>query len=360
MEQQQDFSNTYKSLTPRDSQYHSYLMGSFSDTERAIPQPSLNPHSANDIITFEIRAINKLEPASNFKKMSLLVKPQTWLTVFIPWLVISRIEATSTLTTALLLLISLVSLMVYANWQADLADHLAGWDRLDEDQEKSVLQKGWFTGHQLQMWSRGILIFNFILAIPLIMHQPLVLVPYILSVLSILLFLPKWWRQSLRPGVSSFFIFLLAGPLLTIGIDLAIDGQLTKNSVFLGFAWGLWMSFVRQQNIYCKQWRPLNKQPSYSFLNLGFDRAKALMRLLIVMIPGVMLMNFVFVSGGAAWFFPMLVTHSFFVFWELHFNEKIQSSISSSLRSLQTLFRWHFYVVSMMMVIGAIIWKTTL
>jgi len=357
---QQELISSYKSLTPKDSEYLNYMMGSFSETERAIPQSSLNPQTMGEIVTFEIRKIEDLESATILRKLMILLKPQTWLTVLIPFIVISRVDASSAFSTTMLLLFSLITLMIYANWQTDLADHIEGWDRLNGENNKSVLQKGWFTGQQLQKWSKGVLAFNLILGIPLIMSNPWVLVPYALGVLALLLLLPRWWRQSVGTGVSSLFIFLLTGPLLAIGIDLAIDGKMNKNSLFLGIGWGVWMSFRRQQSVYSKQWKPFYKNSTYSFLSLGFDRAKALMRLMIVGVPGIMLLSFIFVSGGAAWFFPLLVTHSFFVFWELHYNEKIQSSISSSLKSLQILFRWHFYAISMMMVIGAIIWKTTI
>lgn len=360
MDQQKEVMSSYKSLTPKDSEYKEYMMGRFSDTERAIPQISLNPQCVNEIVTFEIRKIEHLEPASLGRKVWLLLKPHTWLTVIVPFIVISRVDLSHSISTNIILLLSLISLMVYANWQADLADHLEGWDRLSGGNDKSVLQKGWFTGQQLKQWSQGILFANVVIGIPLIMNNPWVLVPYALGVLALLFLLPRWWRQSVGLGISSLCIFLLSGPLLAIGIDLAHDAQLNKNSLFLGVAWGLWMSFVRQQNVYSKQWRLFQKKSSYAFLNLGFDRAKALMRLMIVVVPGMMLFNFIFVSGGAAWFFPLLVTHSFFIFWELNYNEKVQSSIGSSLKNLHSLFRWHFYAVSIMMVIGAMIWKTTL
>lgn len=358
--EQQELTNSYKSLTPKDAEYLKYMMGSFSETERAIPQASLNPQSVSDVVTFEIKKIEALELASPLKKILMLLKPQSWLIVLVPFIVVGRMDVHSTFATQLMLFLSLVTLMIFANWQTDLVDHLKGWDRLSGEKNKSVLQKGWFTGQQLQQWSKGVLIFNVVLGIPLIMNNPWVLVPYALGVLALLLLLPRWWRQPVKTGFSSLVIFLLTGPLLSVGIDLALDGKMNKNSLFLGVAWGLWMSFMRQQNAYTQQWRSFYKNSSYSFLNLGFDRSKALMRLIIVGVPGIMLMSFIFVSGGAAWFFPLLVTHSFFVFWELHFNEKVQSSVGSTLKSLQTLFRWHFYVVSVMMVIGAIIWKTTL
>lgn len=358
--EQQELTNSYKSLTPKDAEYLPHMMGSFSETERAIPQMSLNPKAVGEVVTFEIKKIESLEAASKAKKIVMLLKPQTWLMVLIPFIVISRMNVGSTFTTQLMLFLSLISLMVFANWQADLVDHLKGWDRLSGEKNKSVLQKGWFTGQQLQQWSKWVLIFNAVLGIPLIMHNPWVLVPYALGVLALLLLFPRWWRQPVKIGLSSLVIFLLSGPLLSVGIDLALDGKMNKNSLFLGLAWGLWMSFMRQQNAYTQQWRSFYTNSSYSFLNLGFDRSKALMRLMIVGVPGLMLISFIFVSGGAAWFFPLLVTHSFFVFWELHFNEKVQSSVGSTLKSMQTLFRWHFYALSIMMVIGSIVWKTTL
>jgi 1,4-dihydroxy-2-naphthoate octaprenyltransferase len=357
--EQQNEKRVFKSLTPRDPEYLSYILGNFSQSERAIPQPSLNLQLKNEIVTFEIRPLHQLEPASWRKKLWLLVKPITWLTVLIPLLMIANISGDVDNSLVMVLGLSLILLMIFANWQADLADHLEGWDRLQSVDNKSVLQKGWFTGVQLQLWSKLALGITFLLAIPLLMKLPWVLVPYALAVLSLLLLLPRWWRKTIWPGLSSFCIFLLTGPLLTVGIDLAFDGHFTGNAVVLGMVWGLWMTFVRQQRIYSKQWYHYQKKAPYFFLGLGFDRSKALMRLLILVVPTAMVFASLFINGGSAWFFPLLVVHSTFVFWETQFNEKVQSSIGSPLVDLQRVFDWHHYAVSLVMLIGSIIWKTT-
>lgn len=358
METQKD-QVTFKTLTPRDPEYMSYLMGSFSSEERAIPQPSLNLQSVNELVTFEIRTLDRLEPAPLWKKLWLLLKPQTWLTVLVPVIMMTNIELQSQFGFGLKLSLVLVLMMIFANWQADLADHIEGWDRLHNGDSKSVLQKGWFTGNQLKMWSWGILTFVFIFGVPLLRQFPLVLAPYALGVLGVLLLLPRWWRKSLWPGLSSLCIFLLTGPLLTVGIDLAYDGQVSGASAFLGISWGLWMSYVRQQKIYTKQWNLHQKRPPFFVLGLGFDRSKNLMRLLIPLVPVLMALASVFVTGGAAWFFPLLVVHTAFVFAELQYNEKVQSSIGSSLSRLQTLFTWHHYSIALVMIIGAIVWKSS-
>ncbi|MEY4617538.1 MAG: hypothetical protein RJB66_2498 [Pseudomonadota bacterium] len=350
---------TFKTLTPRDPDYMGYLMGSFSKVERAIPQASLNLQSINELVTFEIRKIDQLEPAPTWKKLWLLLKPQTWLTVLVPVIMMSNLEPQLVLGFALKLSLVLVLLMIFANWQADLADHIEGWDRLHNGKAKSVLQKGWFTGSQIQNWSRVVLALAAFWGLPLLKQFPWVLLPYALAALSLLLLLPRWWRKSLWPGFSSFCIFALAGPLLTVGIDLSFDGQFSVSSLFIGFAWGLWMSFIRQQKIYTKQWHLHQKQPPFFVLGLGFDRSKSLMRLLIPGVPLAMMVSFFFVKGGAAWFFPLLVVHSSFVFFELQMNEKVQSSIGSSLTSLQKVFNWHHYFIALMMIIGAIVWKST-
>jgi hypothetical protein len=349
----------YKTLTPKNAEYKSYLMGEFSAEERAIPQPSLNLQSINEIVTFEIRPIAQLEAAPLWKKLWLLLKPQTWLTVLVPLIMIANIERGATIQPALLLSLVLLGLLIVANWKADLADHLEGWDRLQCGSEKSVLQKGWFTGQQLVRWSWVLLSVSILFGLPLLKQLPWVLVPYAIAVLSLLLLLPRWWRKSIWPGLSSFCIFLLTGPLLTVGIDLAFDGEFSRNSLFLGICWGLWMSFVRQQKIYTKQWYLYQKQAPYFFLGLGFDRSKSLMRLLIPGIPLLMVLMTMFVNGGAAWFFPLSVVHFVFVYFELQWNEKVQTSIGSSLQNLQKLFDWHFYAIALIMVMGAVVWKTT-
>lgn len=359
MEEQQQINEKFRTFTPRDPEYLNYLLGSFSDSERALPQASLNVQSLNDIVTFEIRKIQNLEPASKITKLWVLLKPQTWLTVLVPLVMISNLEPQKVGSLAFLLGLILILLMIFANWQADLADHLEGWDRLQSGKNKSVLQKGWYTGQQLKRWSKGILGLTLLFGVPLLKSFPWILVPYALAVLCLLLLLPRWWRKSLWPGLSSLCIFLLTGPLLTIGIDLSFDGTFSWSSLFLGFSWGLWMSFVRQQKIYTKQWYHYQKRAPFFFLGLGFDRSKALMRILIPVIPGAMIISSLLIRGGAAWFFPLLVVHGVFIFWELQFNEKVQSSIGSSLVRLQTIFHWHHYVISMVMIMGSIIWKTT-
>lgn len=348
----------FKSLTPKDPQYKSYLMGEFSDTDRAIPQPSLNAHSVNEIVTFEIVPKNQLEKASSMQKIRVLLKPETWLTVLVPLIVIANLETGKVAGVSFQLAVVLLLLMTFANWQTDLADHLEGWDRLQGAYPKSALQKGWMTGVQLKKGSFFVLGLAFLFGVSLILKQPWVLVPYTLAVLSLLLLLPRWWRRTLVPGLSTVLIFLLTGPLLTIGIDLTFDGKFSLSSFFIGAAWGIWMSFARQQKIYTKQWHFYQKNSAYFFLGLGFDKSKALMRLLIPTVPGAMILMSLFISGGSAWFFPLLVVHSAFVFLELQANEKVQSSIGSSLLNLQMLFQWHHYVLSLVMIMGSMVWKT--
>jgi hypothetical protein len=358
--EQQKVKSAFKSLTPTDSEYLNYMMGRFSKYERALPQPSLNVQSVHEVVTFELVRIEDLEPAALWKKLWLLLKPQSWLTVMVPLITIANLETGKVGLPGIILAVILVGLMVYANWQADLADHLEGWDRLFSGNNKSVLQKGWFTGQQLGIWSKYLLAGVFLFGIPVLLKFPWVLAPYTLAALCLLLLLPRWWRKSLWPGLSSFCIFLLAGPLLTIGIDLAFDGLFSWSSFFLGVSWGLWMSFVRQQKIFTKQWHHNRRGSAFSFLGLGFDRSKALMRLLIPTVPMVSIFSTIFVSGGAAWFFPLLVVHSLFVFWEIQINEKVQSSVGSSLENLEKLFDWHHFFISLIMIIGALVWKTTL
>lgn len=350
---------TFKSLTPRDPEFHKYLMGDFSSNYRAIPQASLNLQNLNEIVTFEIRAVDHLKPASPLVKSWTLLKPATWLTVLVPLMMISNLQKGPTAGVTVLLALVLLLLMTFANWKADLADHIEGWDRLQGGHETSLFKNGWFTGTQIQKWSYGVLGSAALLGIPLLLKQPWVLVPYALAITALLVVLPRWWRKSIWPGVSSFCIFLLTGPLLTVGIDLVFDGEFSRASVALGMSWGLWMSYVRQQKIYTKQWFLHHKQPTFFFLGLGFDRSKAWMRLMILVVPIFMLFHFLFVPGGAAWFFPLLVIHALFVFLELQLNEKVQTSIGSTLRDLQRLFHWHHWVTALIMVMGSIVWKNT-
>lgn len=350
----------FRTLTPRDPKFESYLLGSFSEKERALPQTSLNVQSMNELVTFEIKKLEDLESAPMWKKLWLLFKPQTWLTVLVPLIAVGHLQENPSVGLGLTLAMVLVALMVFANWQADLVDHLGGWDRLQGSNDKNVLRKGWFTGYQLKKWSRYALVLATLLGLPLLRVIPFVLVPYALVVVGILLLLPRWWRKSLWPGLSSLCICLLSGPLLTVGIDLAFDGYSSWSSFFLGVAWGVWMSFVRQQKIYTKQWDLYQRSVPVSFLGLGFDRSKAIMRLLIPTVPFIMVFSSLFVVGGAAWFFPLLVVHIGFIYWELQLNEGVQSSIGSSLQNLQYVFTLHHYVVALVMILGAIVWKTAI
>ncbi len=251
-------------------------------------------------------------------------------------------------------------LMVYATLQTDLADHLDGWDRTHRGHDKSALQKGWFTGVQIKKWSKVVLFSARLLSVPLLYSHPMVLLPFSMLVLGLLLLIPRWWRRSSFPGLASLCIFMLTGPMLTAGMDIALSGGMSWRSLVLGMVWGLWISYVRQQRIYTRQWPVQDKTSPYSFLGLGFDRSKSLMRILIPTVPAMMLLIMVFVSGGSAWFFPLMVVHAAFGYWELHFNEKVQSSMGSSLKFLQKLFMLHHLVVSLVMIFGAIISKSIL
>lgn len=348
----------YKSLTPRDPEFQSYLMGDFSDSERAIPMPGLNLQTINDVVTFEVGPKELVENAHPLRKLLALLKPETWLTVLVPLLVVHHLNPETSWMVTLWLGLVLLLALTFANWKSDLSDHLEGWDRLQGSQSTLVLQKGWFTGVQLQKWGRGVLAAAVILGVPLMAKYPWVLAPYLVLALVLLILIPRWWRRSTLPGLASFLIFLLTGPLLTTGIDLTLNGHLNTDSLLVGVMWGLWMSFVRQQRIYTKQWYLYQRKPSASFIGLGFDRTKALMRLMIPGIPMLMVLVSLFLKGGAAWFFPLVVVHLVFISLELQVNEKIQSSIGSHLNILQKLFYWHHWATALVLLLGSILWIT--
>lgn len=348
----------YKTLTPRDAQFQSYLMGDFSEKERAIALPGLNLQTVNEVVTFEIRPLENLEKGSVLQKTIFLLKPGTWLTVLVPLLVVRNLGPETSWSATLWLGWILLLTLTFANWRSDLADHIEGWDRLQGGQSHNVLQNGWFTGFQIKKWGWRVLGSALLFVVPLIKSHPWVLFLYALGVLSLLLLLPRWWRMSSMPGVSSFILFLLTGPLLATGIDITLNHRVSSDAILVGVMWGLWMSFLRQQKMYTKQWYVHQRKPSSFFIGLGFDRSKALMRLLIPTVPVIMILISLFLKGGAAWFFPLTVVHLIFISLELPANEKIQSSIGSHLQTLQTLFRWHYWALALVLVLGSLLWST--
>ena len=55
-------------LTKANSEFESYLLGSFSRTERAIPVQSLNISTGAEQVTFEIVAIEEIQVPKLFSK----------------------------------------------------------------------------------------------------------------------------------------------------------------------------------------------------------------------------------------------------------------------------------------------------
>ena len=258
--------------------FRAYIDGSFSKTQRALPVESLNVKTQGKQVTFQILDLKDIEkPFWAFHWLQILKARNLLLVVFPIFLVYVQSQLNLSLydpvtfgTSAL----GALCLMVAANLRNDYQDHISGLDRIYMHSGSRAIQNGWVTAKQMRNWSYVYLIFGVLAAC-----RALLIYPSTLMIAGLVLLLGIFGMSSFSSGLkhrlwSEWMIFLMLGPLLTIGMQISSGGQLTIETLLLGTAAG-WLSVFF---LHLKNFEQLMIIDKAHFANtiwwLGFERAK--------------------------------------------------------------------------------------
>lgn len=212
------------------------------DGREVVMVASVNPLNSNRIL------FSKLTPAPG--------APARWVQALIS---IRAISLTATVTPVLvtylagswilgwvgswfeliLIVLSVAFLQVAINIQNDVEDHVSLVDRPGDIGGSGVIQKGWFTARQLQKAARACFGVSVALGVWPVLQQWQILLPF--AILSALL---AWSYSGIgirlkAKALGDAVVFLLCGPMITVGASLALFGRTHLMIWGIGFVFGL-------------------------------------------------------------------------------------------------------------------------
>jgi len=330
--------NQLITVSRRSAEFKKYILGTFSDTHRALPMESLSSVQDHDEVTFQLVPTEQIQkpiwPVVFLKTIRIRQFIFVLFPIFYLFLLNGFLESVQDATLILLSLVGVLSLFASLQLRNDFHDHLNGLDRIRHKGVSSPLLQGWVTAKEVSQWAW------FFVGISALCSLPLIFVfPQLIIILAISTGLLSW---SLYRPLSSFknifageIVFgFLVGPLLATGFQVSVTGVFNLQSLFFGLIWGAAVLFrMYLQNF--ENMAALSQAKIKNILNtLGFDRSKKFIMtwwLSVLALFGIYhLVYFHFLVWMGTFFLLAVFTWKF-----LNQMKKVQSPLGSALADLQ-------------------------
>lgn len=266
----------YITVTKDDPAFNTYLDGTFSLTERALPIETYHAQTSRERVTFRIVSIAKLDTPKWWKIYFWSCRPELLVLTLGPavaaWLSHKDRVQDWTPWPSWFAMLGLFFLHTAAFLFNDVQDHRRGSDRLNRRRGSQVIQKGWVRAVDMQRWAWVNGLLSVLFGVPAFLHAPLELsVICGLAFVALVVVVKNWWADW---GVTDLALALLFGPLLTTGISLASYSEWTTADLWLGVALGLMTAWTLQIRQFEKLFRS-RPEGFRTFLgHLDFDHAK--------------------------------------------------------------------------------------
>ncbi|MGZ3690432.1 MAG: prenyltransferase [Pseudobdellovibrio sp.] len=264
----------YVTVKSSDESYTKYLWGSFSETQLAIPIKSYNLGTKEESITFEIQDLKVIQRPPFLKFLSSLIKIRSFIIILFPLLYVTAINYGSPQfdeVSILLAAISAVILFAGFNIRNDVVDHVTGYDRVNIDSVKKPIRMGWISAKKAALLSNILVGLAALISVPTFLLHPQLL--KILAVTLILFFLGRLVKNNSYKNrhFGELILFLLVGPVLTAGFQMACGSFLDAETLFFGFLWGAGVVYLVQINNFSHIMTSSQHGIKNTMTKLGFD-----------------------------------------------------------------------------------------
>ena len=272
----------YVTLKKNDSNFESYLWGTFSTDRIAIPIKSYNLGTVEEAVTFEVVEVSQPTFGSRLFLFLKLIKPKNLIFVVLPYLFVAsqylaqvqQIGGDAQAPAALLLsLVSALFLLAGLNARNDVNDHISGYDRVNLVNSNKPITLGLVKAAAARKISNVLILISITAALPVFWLKPKTLIVAVAA--SILIFSGKLLQKNAykMQHFGEVFLFLLAGPLLTLGFWFAADLTLTDVAVGFSVMWGSLILFLVQLNNFAHIMTSSQYGIKNTVTRLGFDLA---------------------------------------------------------------------------------------
>lgn len=268
-------------LSKNSPEFESYLLGTFSSEKRALPVHTLNVNSAAEAVTFRLVPLDKIEKPGPMAILFQTLKIRSFLLILTPlFLVITKNIADGTLNDPFATLIATLGVLlafIAVNLRNDYMDHMKGIDRVIQKSGSRAIQNGWVTAAQIKFYSSWFLGAALLLAIPLAMAYPILIFIFALA-MGVGLWAQFQKQNSFKYQIGGeFSLFLMFGPLLTVGFQLAMGAPFDNESLWIGCVWGWLVLFI----VHLRNFSNIFSCGQAGFKNtvtwLGFDKSRRML-----------------------------------------------------------------------------------
>lgn len=270
-----------RTLSKSSPEFSSYLLGTFSKDKRALPVQTLNVNSKSETVTFNIVPLSEIERPPLFNFAFQIFKVKHFLLVLTPiFLVLMKlINANYFLTQNIVgfMVSGLILAFISTNLRNEYADHVLGGDRVLPQGGSRAIQNGWITAETVKKLSVGFLVLAGLYALPVILnYPPVVFVMMVAMILGISAQFQKNKSYKYERG-GEFALYILLGPLLAVGINMAASKGADWQSLSIGLVWGLFVLFQTHLKNFLNIF-PSSQAGLVNTINwLGFDNSRRLL-----------------------------------------------------------------------------------
>ncbi|MFS4458436.1 prenyltransferase [Bdellovibrio sp. HCB2-146] len=273
----------FVTLSKNSPEFESYLLGTFADDKRALPVQTLNVNSSSETVTFKVLNCNELAPPAWALVALQTLRIRSFLLILVPlFLILTKNLSDETMRdpqAAILATIGVVFAFLAMNLRNDFMDHMKGVDRVFEKSGSRAIQNGWVRAITVKKLSSMFLVLAALTSLPLIYTYP------DLGIVIGIAALVGMWAQFKKQNSFKYqrggeiSLFLMSGPLLTVGYQLAMGAPFDMESFWIGCVYGWLVLFV----VHLKNFSNILPSSQAGFSNtvnwLGFDKSRRMLAL---------------------------------------------------------------------------------
>jgi 1,4-dihydroxy-2-naphthoate octaprenyltransferase len=313
----------FATLKKNDPNFVKYLWGQFSVDEIAIPIKSYNLGTPEESVTFEIQKNTAIEKPNFIILLASLVKVRSFIILLFPIMYILLMnfrKLSFDLLSFGFAMASSVLLFAGLNVRNDVHDHVSGYDRVNIDSNTKPIRLGWMTAKVASQISLVLVFAAGVLSAPTILLNPEVAWVILFSLGLFLIGRFAKNNSYKNQHFGELVLFMLAGPCLAVGFQLAAGAEIDLQVLLFGVLWGLAVLFIIQLNNFSHIMTSSQNGIRNTITKLGFDLAPKFLVFCWVVFLGVwMLHQFLFFNNvwGAvsclllaalsAWFFVKIL-----------------------------------------------------
>ncbi len=272
----------YITLKQNDREFSEYLWGrggaALKSNQRAIPVKTSNLGTPEEAVTFELKNISEIKKPGIFLFLSSLVKLNTFVLILFPlYYVLTKNYLAGRIADPLAaLLAALSSALLFAglNIRNDVYDHISGFDRVNLNANCKPIRMGWISAITASRLSLILIFFSGLLALPVILRQP-----ELCGVIAIalgLFFIGRFEKNNSykQQHLGEFILFMLVGPALVSGYQVAAGAGIDTEVLSFGVLWGVAVVYLVQVNNFSHLMTSSQSGIRNTMTKLGFDRAQ--------------------------------------------------------------------------------------